>query len=233
MNANFFLQFIAKPKGPIWLIAGGVLLLIALILRILVVMPGLLPRSAGGMRDAFSQFELSQIQSGDLILRRGPGTASDLIAAFLNDGTNLSHCALVLDVTGGIKLLQCVNSSFGGPDGVQEISLTAFNQNSLADSLVVVRPRISGAGLKQIVQVAGRFRNHPSPFDNNFDLNDRQKLYCSELIVSIFEDAGWWARPQQGHSPNYSLTGALLNFRTFLNPRWFRIIINHNPAIPG
>ena len=218
----------AKPS---FLLLALTFLLLGASALFLVRQPGCLPRPSNGDRDSFSIAESSLLRPGDLILRRGSSIASDLIVTVLQDGSGLSHCALVMANNGKeISLLHSVNASFGGADGVQVTQLAAFNRNSLPHSLVVLRPLATAAELHAIETMAENFRDHPAAFDNDFDLSDRRSLYCSELMVSIFEAAGWWPPTRNGLSPLYRMTGKMLNFQTFLTSGRFRVIISHNPA---
>lgn len=198
----------------------------------LLVFPGLLPRPTGGERDTFSLEETALLQPGDLVLRKGVGTPSDLIVTFMNDHTGVSHCAMVLESgPQGVLLLHSINQSLSKTDGVQIQELTEFNQNTRPESLVVVRPLIDSVRRERLLALSETYLRAAIPFDNGYNLSDRSSLYCSELFIELYESTGWWRGTVDGTYPNYRFSGPLVNFRTFLNPAYFRVIISHNKNI--
>jgi hypothetical protein len=192
-------------------------------------MPGALPRASDFIPDNFSQAEWSKARAGDLLFRRGPGLASSLIVSYLHDGTGLSHGAMLLKdkKTGEWRVLQSINGSFNGTDGVQEQRLSDFMGGNLPGSLVLIRPRWPESVRDRIVARASSLLDHPPPFDNNYDFSDRRALYCTELLWVLVAENGW---PAEGLKP--VLSGSLLSFWSFLDPAWFRVVLSHNAAIP-
>ncbi len=190
--------------------------------------PGVLPRAGTGVRDGFSLAELALLEPGDIILRRSVGLTGDLIVGLLHDGTGASHGAMVLAVhpPGQIILIQSINASLSGIDGVQTQELADFSRYNAPESLVVSRPRWSGAFRQKALQATGQLLVQRLPFDNAYNFADRSAVYCSEMLWYILELSGWLSG-----GPQAVLQQNVLSFRSFLDPAYFRIIISHNPAI--
>jgi hypothetical protein len=66
------------------------------------------------------------------------------------------------------------------------------------------------------------------PFDNVFDFETRDKMYCTELLFQILEDTGFW---EVRDAPR--LKGPVLPFNAFLVPTAFTVIINHQIGNTG
>ena len=190
--------------------------------------PGVLPRSAPGPRDGFSPAERALLQPGDIVLRRSVGLTGDLIVRLMHDETGISHGAMVLDVrsNGHIILIQSINASLSGVDGVQTQDLGDFSAFNAMDSLVVVRPRWPDARRLAALHAAEQLLARHVPFDNNYKWADHSALYCSELLWYVLELSGW---QPSGLQP--ALQKNLLSFRSFLDPVYFQVLISHNPAV--
>lgn len=232
-------------QGP-WL--AGVLLALPVFLLIFLNNPGLAGREDSGRRDALAPAELAGLQEGDIILRKGVGLPSDVIATVLGEGLNISHCGLVVipqnehirripagrisfSAEGGSvqagrpAVIHTINSGLSGVDGVQIQDLAHFNTYSSERSVVILRPRI---GLEQragLVAAAWSQLQAAIPFDNAYDQSDPSSLYCSELLFHIFKEAGWDVASAQVY------VMGVLGFGSFLDPDYWQVVYSHNPAI--
>jgi hypothetical protein len=206
---------------------GLILLLVAAALLVWQ-RPGILPRPAAPLQaaDAFSAIEIATLQSGDIILRKGMCLPSDLVVALLGDGTGLSHCCMVLEgsAESGWRVVQSINASLTGIDGVQVQDLADFCRYNVADCLVAVRPSWSASQRAAAIEAAHEALARHLPFDNAYDSADDSALYCSELLVWILGRSGWWR-------PEWTMwQGAFVSFRSFLDPAHFTILVDHRPG---
>lgn len=211
-------------------VAAALLVLVVVAALIAWRSPAVLPRPSSFEPDRFSTTEMNLLQAGDLVFRRGPGLPSDLIVTYLHDGTGLSHGAMLLPGAGPGQWLvvQSINGSFNGVDGVQAQDLESFCRDNLPGSLVLVRPRWPEAAREAALAQAEALLKEHRVFDNNYDFADRSALYCSELLWALVAETAVW-QP----TPRPVMSGPLLSFRTFLVPESFRVAISHNPMIPA
>lgn len=187
--------------------------------------PGLLPISADSRRDSLNQEEIARLRTGDVVLRKGVSSASDLITSLVGEGFGLSHCGLIVLRDGKPWVIHTLNGSLTGMDGVQTQSLHDFFSLTAPDTLVLVRPKMEAAGIALSLEAAEGFLATAQPFDNAYNLEDRSQLYCSELLTSIFESGGLFV-PGQDYPKIYQY----LSFSLFFDSRYFEPILSHNSA---
>lgn len=180
------------------------------------------PRLPNGQRYTLSEEEVALLQDGDIILRRGSGMVSDMIAALLNEDHDLSHCGVVTERKGTLYVVHSVSSNVSEVDGMQVHPLQQFVAQSKPGSVVVTRLRTTG-DRSGIARGAVRYLRQALPFDHHFDLADSTHIYCSELIwrvvreelgVDIYADA-----VSDRLSP--------YRFANFLDPALFEVVLDH------
>lgn len=99
-----------------------------------------------GQEQSFSDYflneeDLAQFQDGDIILRHGYGMVSDLITETMNDGRNVSHCAIISRDSTGISVIHSVSQSLSKYDGVQKQGIRRFIKDSKPNSIILLRYR--------------------------------------------------------------------------------------------
>jgi hypothetical protein len=189
------------------------------------------------------------LRDGDIVLRAGGSAYSDMIKAFLADGSGISHCAIVTLVSegnyrelsrsrvsfkngGGAPRLgrpaaiHSINATLSGVDGVQIEDLEDFNRYSMPATIVVVRPKTSDAQRDAFMHEARRLLAAATPFDNKFDLSTKSDAYCSELVYRSFAASGWMGLEL------WDKKMGVLRFSSLLDRRDFDIVISHNPRVP-
>jgi hypothetical protein len=200
----------------------------------------------GEPHDRLSLAEECRIRDGDIILRRGTSLESDLIATFFAQSLNISHCAMIIRVTGqllekipksrigfgdGVEgmltvgdfvVIHSIQRSLSGVDGIQVQALRQFNSYSKEGTIIVVRPRMTmhqkGKYIGSIIARLGG----TTTFDSSFDLNTEGNVYCSELFYLGFKDAGWIGRD------DWTTTYGILSFSEFIDRDRFEVIIDHS-----
>jgi hypothetical protein len=180
------------------------------------------------------------VASGDVILRRGRGFVSSILAWYLHDGSHCSHCALIvsrkaLADTGctfpekrigfgetaddidreDLLVVHSVAACLSGVNGVQLETLSGFLQHSVPGSNRVYRPLMDDAVRIKTIAAAAAAVNRCIPFDNLYRCGNHDALYCSSFLVHIFNQAGW------DHSPLQKKHGILL-FSSFTSSRWYQ-----------
>lgn len=180
------------------------------------------PRLPNGERYSLSANEVSLLQDGDIILRRGSGMVSDMIASLLNEDHDISHCGVVTEREGKFYVVHSVSSNVSEVDGMQAHPLQQFVAQSKPGSVVVTRLRTEG-DRSGISRRCVQYLKRAIPFDHHFDLNDTSSFYCSELI---------WRVVQEEFGVDI-FEGATLDklspyrFSNFLDPALFEVVLDH------
>ena len=180
----------------------------------------------------FTKNEKALLQEGDIILRRGYGVVSSMISN-MNDATyNLSHCAFLLkEPNGQFSVIHSVSSDLSDIDGVQKQPLDRFTNESVAQTIVVIRHK-GGDTLvgQQIAISAQKYLTQQIKFDHHFDLADSSTFYCSELIYRVYYDVfhkDFFPERTKTNHPNF------LTFPAFMDSTKFDLIINHQGELVG
>lgn len=165
------------------------------------------------------------LRHGDIIMRRGYGMVSRMIATRLEGAYNLSHCGVVIERERRLYVLHTVSSNVSDIDGVQIQPLDDFVRQSKPGSIAVTR-LIDSSDVSILIRESLRYLEAQVPFDHNFDLHDASTLYCSELLWRSLKEGG-------GHdiySGLYDQEGAWFSFDAFFNPEYFTEVFNqHKP----
>jgi hypothetical protein len=175
--------------------------------------------------DTLTADEKTLLREGDLILIQGTGYTGDLILLALNEDVPLSHCGIIVYRNDTLWVVHTISPGLSGIDGVQAHPLDEFSQKSQPASTLIVRPRWQATGPGDGREAAARalyYLTRKVPFDNVFDFESRDKMYCTELLYQVLDDGGFWkgrAVPR--------LKGGVLPFNVFLEPDAFAVIINH------
>jgi hypothetical protein len=181
------------------------------------------------------------VASGDVILRRGKGPVSSIIAWYLHDSAHCSHCALIVkreDLSGAgctfserrigfgettediasenLLVVHSVAGCLSGVDGVQLETLRGFLQHSMPGTDAVYRPLMDASVRIKAITAAADAVNRGVPFDYLYRSGNQHALYCSSFLVHIFRQAGW-----DGSSSLQKKHGLLL-FSSFTSSRWYQ-----------
>ena len=181
------------------------------------------------------------VASGDVILRRGRGPVSNIIAWYLHDDSHCSHCALIVkkedlasagcvfsesrigfgetpqDITRENPLVvHSVAGCLSGVDGVQLETLEGFLQHSVWGTDAVYRPRMDTAVRQRMITAAADAVNKRIPFDYLYRSRNEHALYCCSFLVSIFRQAGW-----AGCSALQTKHG-IITFSSFTDSHWYK-----------
>ncbi len=183
-----------------------------------------------GQEQSFNKYRLSKaemdsLHDGDIILRHGFGVVSDMIGETMNEEFNVSHCAIVCKPTAdSIYVIHSVSSSLSDFDGVQTCGINKFMQESKPNSVMVVRYKAKiDKDLSCISKKANNYLKKQVAFDDDFDIIDHKKIYCSELPFLIFKEE---FNHDIFNSTDPEKTTHKL-FKSFWDTTQFSIIINH------
>ncbi len=187
--------------------------------------------------DFLSEKERMLLKNGDIILRKGFGMMSRMIAVGLNEQYRVSHCGILCkdsNCQSGWKVIHTVSASLSDFDGMQSEDLNIFLQNSAPCSIIISRfsmkswqslaPDLITVYRNRIAEKAGIYLDRKIPFDHGFEIEDSSAFYCSELIWNILQSEFNVNIFQKASVERYEH----LNFSYFWDAKYFRIIINHH-----
>lgn len=167
--------------------------------------------------------EVGLLQPGDIILRRGHGLVSDLIASVLTEEYDVSHCGIIAESSGALWVIHSVSSNVSEADGMQAHRLQEFVGQSKPGSVIVSRLR-TGADRGGIARHAMELLRRRVPFDHGFDLEDSTSIYCSELVWRIIRDdygVDVFDAPAAGDK------AGRYRFMRLLDTARFEVVLNH------
>lgn len=126
---------------------------------------------------------ISQLQQGDLALRRGRDVASYMISQANVADKRFSHCGLVQIEQGHPFVYHFINGQ--DRDGLVRDSASVFFspvQNSL---VTVMRYSMTSAQQEEQASLIKQYHSKQPGFDMNFDSYTGDKLYCSEFVYRV------------------------------------------------
>jgi hypothetical protein len=169
--------------------------------------------------------EFKELQEGDIVLRQGYGYFSRAIAKYQEAEYPVTHCGMLVEEGNGFAVIHALSSSFSDFDGVQKQSLRRFLNESVPNTLMVVRFKGDTTIQQALVTQANTFLAQEIPFDHEFDRHDSTKMYCTELFRNIFlatlDEDIFQFQLDRTNSDYYDVT-------TFLDTVFFQRIINHH-----
>lgn len=172
-----------------------------------------------------SKQEKGLLRSGDIILRRGYGMFSDALIRVQEAKYPVSHCAMVIRDSKGIQVMHSLSSSVSPIDGAQFQPLQRFLNESVPNTILVVRLKSSVDTIMSIVNRMEGYINKHVPFDHEFDRQDTSKFYCTELFKHCFELE---LNKDIFAGQDLNKTNGVYGLSTFLDTNYFEPIINHH-----
>lgn len=159
-----------------------------------------------------SPIELATVEEGDIILRRGFGYFSDIIAKKLNTGSyDITHAGIIVKRLGKLYVIHSLSSDVSEKNGVQIQPLSTFLVHSEPNKIMITRVKNSDTNTgKKIASLAEHYLAQNIPFDPNGNYDDSTSFFCTEIIWKILEkDIQLVKLPQQPEARKaffYSMT---------------------------
>lgn len=141
-----------------------------------------------------------KLQAGDIVLRCGTGIESRAVRFADQDGV-YSHIGIVVDSAGSMMIVHAVPGEpdfEGDEDRVKMESPEKFFSNMNASSGEVLRtddPIAATAAANKAMS----FYKRRLLFDHDYDDTDTTLLYCTELVLLAYKDAGGLFRNIEHH----------------------------------
>ncbi|UMB54287.1 hypothetical protein MKD41_02120 [Lutibacter sp. A64] len=135
---------------------------------------------------SFKIVNFKNLQNGDLILRCGKSTGSYLV--HLADKTSeYTHIGIIAIEKGTPYVIHAVPHK---NNTLKKETFKKFLNPKKASSYAVYRSTFNAKTLSKVVNEAQKFYLKKCTFDNEYNLNTDNKLYCTELILKAFKNAG-------------------------------------------
>ena len=134
--------------------------------------------------------DIQKLQEGDIILRRGYGYFSDMIASHLNaKGFDVTHAGILTQQDKEWYVIHSLSSDVSEIDGMQIQKLTDFLKYSQPNKIIVSRfKNTTSLQRKEIATEAQKLLDLKIPVDHKGDIEDTSKMYCTEMIWYILEN---------------------------------------------
>jgi uncharacterized protein YycO len=138
-------------------------------------------RQHGILRHVQEYEILSSLKDGDIICRLGNRPWSAFFKELSPTDKRFSHLGIVRIRDNVVSVINAEGLAIEGKDYVNEVSLKEFLR--IAQSIGIYRLRSIEGG--KISDKALEYKGHP--FDWQFDMEDDEKIYCSELLYVILK----------------------------------------------
>jgi cell wall-associated NlpC family hydrolase len=136
----------------------------------------------------------AKLQEGDLVFRQGRDAVSSAVLA-LDTEARYSHVGLLARRAGAWVVIHSLPAAWPGDrDGVRMDPLQTYVSPQNARTAAVYRLRAAsnsgGQAVQRAVLTARSLHETHARFDDDFDLRNGERLYCTELVWRAFRAAG-------------------------------------------
>ena len=132
-----------------------------------------------------------QLQAGDIVFRQGESFDSQAVLTADRSGC-YSHIGIVVDSCGWPMIVHAVPDEPDFEGDIDRIKMDrpeVFFLRSRAAIGEVMRAKATEAALQAAETAQHLYRKH-LPFDHEYDDSDSSKMYCTELILYAYRQAG-------------------------------------------
>jgi len=146
-------------------------------------------REANAPSGEFKVFNIPEnLSNGDLVFRKGTDLISRCVLS-QGESPRFSHVGVIVLSGSGVFVVHSLPGGTKSVNGVQMEPLSSFISSENASEVafyraVGVNKRSRADIRKYLLKQIGK------PFDEKFQLSDDSRMYCSELVVKAFRNAG-------------------------------------------
>jgi hypothetical protein len=137
--------------------------------------------NASGVNSGF-KIPSDQFRSGDIILREGKSFVSQVMRSFSQADKHYSHAGIIQIRNGQTYVCHVVAAEGKRSDKIRLEPIESFCRKDDNSSFAIYRTDLDSAIIDSVL--SGYFRTGVS-FDNEFDLNTNNKMYCTELVYKV------------------------------------------------
>ncbi len=129
---------------------------------------------------------LKTAKEGNLIFRGGTDVESNIIRDFSYNNKMFSHCGILLNTDSGLCVAHMLGGETNKNGGILFQPINSFLSFPQNESCGIYDISLSQPQICEIKKYADSIKNAGVGFDMKFDLNTKQNLYCTELLVDAF-----------------------------------------------
>lgn len=163
---------------------------------------------------------ISNLEPGDIILRRGAGMTSHYIMESLNEPIRLSHTGVFVPQGDTLKIAHS-EARPGENNDLFYVDVPYFANGADSCSCYIVRPRISAARRERLAAEVAKIVAQGAEFDYGFDLEENTRIYCTELLYLAYVRA---EGPNSVPLKNYDNDFRTIPINHFLDTSRFEIL---------
>ncbi|HEY1032245.1 MAG TPA: hypothetical protein VGD89_10775 [Flavipsychrobacter sp.] len=132
---------------------------------------------------------IAMLHTGDIVLRTGNDVTSNMFCRANTQDKTYSHTGFVIVEDGH----PFIYHSIGGEDNPDEVlrrdSATRWFSPAHNNGLGISRFPLTAEEIDSAVAIASRYYHGKKKFDLDFDLSNDDKLYCTEFIYKVLNNA--------------------------------------------
>jgi len=129
------------------------------------------------------------MQSGDIVLRRGIGADSYLLAMMNQKDKTYSHCGIVMIEDGYPFIYHSIGGEDNPDERLRRDSAPFFFSPLHNTHIAIVRYDYDSNITDSLRNIVARYYQKRPKFDMKFDLATDDELYCSEFIYKAVNEA--------------------------------------------
>ena len=129
----------------------------------------------------------SEMRTADLVFRAGTGLYSQMLNMHSGDSLIYSHVGLLVDLDSTWYVIHAVPKELDGPGDFERVKmevLDSFLAKSRCRQAEFVHTSLQRTD--RVLARALQYVRDSTRFDNEFDLEDSTKVYCTELMWRLF-----------------------------------------------
>lgn len=131
----------------------------------------------------------TRFEEGDILLRQGNSFVSTMIVQAFPSAEGMSHCGILVKDQDRWSIIHSISGSISDSDGIRSDDLESFISKAYLGNVRHIKPAFQ-IEHDLLAHNARFYLKQGSAFDHDFDLETRNRLYCSELIRAVYLDAG-------------------------------------------
>lgn len=132
---------------------------------------------------------VSELKTGDLILRHGKGFVSDAMLSFSTNDPQYSHSGIIEIENGQAFVIHAVGGEENETNYTRREPIAVFCHPYSIHKFGVFRFCIEDSVMDDFVAQMKRYYAQKIEFDLDFDMYTEEKMYCSEMIYKAMDIA--------------------------------------------
>ena len=125
---------------------------------------------------------VSNLKTGDLIVRHGKGFVSDAFRYFSRKDKRYSHAGIISIQNGRAYVYHAIGGEENTSNNLRKETLNEFCNPEKINSYAVYTYHLCDSQRKQLDSIMRNYYTQGLQFDTHFDLKTENAMYCSELV---------------------------------------------------